>query len=238
MAASTGPDAGSADAELDDRTAFLVGLRHTTFFDLDPSSTLAADDAALAPLSPADLARNTLLAATENLAGASASAPAFALLRSALESAAVMIWLLESDDPAVRATRFLSESWGDIRDSDRLATALNGSHDSVTALERDWKAAHARAFGSDDPTARQLPVALASKVDAAAAVVADFTMVPNAAAIIRGSWQAFGAIARGHGRVFDLADDDAAMIVGSRSLVLDVVETAASLFHVRAVAQP
>ena len=146
------------------------------------------------------------------------------------------IWLLESDDPAVRATRLLSEVWGDIRDSDRLATALGGALDSLARQERDWTAAHTAVFGDADPSARQMPTATTKKIDVAATVVADFTRVPNAAAVIRASWQGFGALARGHESAFDIADDPNAMIAGSLSLVLDVLETAASLYHVRAVA--
>ena len=235
-AASTMTDHDSVDAELDDRTAFLAVLRDTTFFDPEPGSTLALDDAALAPLSPSRLLRETFIASAESIAAAAAGTPAFALLRSALESAAVVIWLLESDDPAVRSTRLLSETWGDIRESDRLATALNGDHDPIAALERDWKTAHSRVFAAEDAAARQLPVTLSAKIDVAATVVADFTLVPNAAAVIRSSWQAFGAMSRGRGDIFGLANGDAAMIAGSRSLVLDVIETAASLYHVRAVA--
>jgi len=144
--------------------------------------------------------------------------------------------LLESDDPAVRATRLLSEVWGDIRDSDRLATALNGALESLAAQERDWKTAHTAVFGDADTAARQMPTSMATKVDVAAGVVADFTRVPNAGAVIRSSWQAFGALARGRDAAFDLDDGASAMTAGSLSLVLDVLETAASLYHVRAVA--
>jgi hypothetical protein len=235
VAASQPADFAAVNAELDERTGFLLGLRDTTFFDPEPESTLDRDDAALAPLSASATARSTFLAAAECLAPDAALAASFALLRGALESAAVAIWLLESDDPAVRATRLLSEAWGDIRDSDRLAIALNSAPDARGEHERDWKAAHAAAFGDTDPSARQLPTSMAAKIDAAATVVADFTQVPGAAAVVRGSWQAFGALARGRTDVFDLADGTAAMTAGSRSLVLDVLETAASLYRVRAV---
>lgn len=231
MAASPTPDFSAVDAELGDRTAFLAGLGETTFFDVETASTLAADDAALAPLALSAIARATFVSATEHLS----AAPSFALLGSALESAAVTIWLLESDDPAVRATRLLSEVWGDIRDSDRLAVSLGGALESLTEQERGWKAAHEAVFGEAEFTARQLPVSMASKIDVAATVVADFTMVPGAAAAIRASWHAFGSLARGRAQAFDLADGTRAMIAGSRSLVLDVLETAASLYHVRAV---
>ena len=234
-------DPARIQAELDDRTAFLAGLRSTTFFDVAPASTLASDDDALAPLAVSAVARATFLAATDGLrAAASASAAGssaanFALLRAVLEAASVTVWLLESDDPAVRATRLLSEVWGDIRDSDRLATALNGALESLAAQERGWKTAHTAVFGDADTAARQMPTSMATKVDVAAGVVADFTRVPNAGAVIRSSWQAFGALARGRDAAFDLHDGASAMTAGSLSLVLDVLETAASLYHVRAV---
>jgi len=234
-AASQMTDFTSIDAELADRAGFLVGLRDTTFFDVEPASTLATDDAALAPLALSAIATTTLIAATDSLVHTGGTAPTFALLRASLEAAAVTIWLLESDDPAVRATRLLSEVWGDIRDSDRLATALNGALASLSDQERDWEAAHTSVFGDSDVTARQLPTAMSAKIDVAATVVADFTAVPGAAAVIRASWQAFGSLARGRSDAFDLSDDALAMTAGSRSLVLDVLETAASLYHVRAV---
>ena len=238
-AASPMPDFAAVDAELDDRTAFLAGLRDTAFFEVEPLSTFALDDAVLAPLALSATARSTFVAATASLPRASAgTAPTFALLRNALEGAAVTIWLLESDDPAVRAARLLSEVWGDIRDSDRLATALNGALDSLPDQERGWKSAYAAIFGDDDPAPRQMPTAMASKVDTAAAVVADFTQVAGVAAVVRSSWQAFGTLARGRSDAFELADGATgqAMTAGSRSLALDVLETAASLYHVRAVA--
>jgi len=238
VAARQMTDPDRMQAELDDRAAFLVGLRDTTFFDVAPASTLASDDAALAPLGLSAVARATFLAATDALEPAQHSAATFALLRAALEAACVTVWLLESDDPAVRATRLLSEVWGDIRDSDRLATALNGALESLAAQERSWKAAHRAVFGDAEATARQMPTSMATKIDAAATVVADFTQVPNTAAVIRSSWQAFGSLARGRDAAFDLggqSDAAHAMTAGSRSLVLDVIETAASLYHVRAV---
>jgi len=239
VAASTMTDFARIDAELADRAQFLSGLRDTTFFEVAPASTLSADDSAVAPLSLSAVARATFIAATDSLNDSDRTAPTFALLRAALEAAAVTIWLLESDDPAVRATRLFSEVWGDIRDSDRLATALNGALESLAEQEGDWASAHAAAFGDAETTARQMPTSMAAKIDVAAGVVADFTEVPNAAAVIRSSWQAFGSLARGRGAAFDLADDDQthsrAMATGARSLVLDVLETAASLYHVRAV---
>jgi hypothetical protein len=222
-------------AELDDRRSFLTGLRETAFFDVEPESTLANDDDALAPLQPSVVARSTFIAATEQLAQVSAVSTRFALLRSALEGAAVTIWLLEPDDPAERASRLLSEVWGDLRDSDRLAISLGGVLPSLRRQEHDWEHAHAAVFADADPAAKQLPVALAKKVDLAASVVADFTEVPNAAAAIRSSYTAFGAIARGRAAAFELEADTDAMSAGSLSLVLDVLETAASLYHVRAV---
>jgi hypothetical protein len=229
------PDFTTVNAELDDRTQFLVGLRDTTFFDIEPGSALALDDAAVAPLRFSAIVRSTFVAATDSLASPGVVAPTFALLRSALECAAVTIWLLESDDPAVRATRLLSDVWGDIRDSDRLATALNGVLESLSDQERDWKASHTAVFGDAEVTARQMPTSMAAKIDVAAGVVADFTRVPNMAAVVRSSWQAFGSLARGRAHAFDLPDDALAMTAGSRSLVLDVLETAASLYRVRAV---
>ncbi|WP_411698736.1 hypothetical protein [Conyzicola sp.] len=231
----TPPDLTPVYAELADRRAFLAGLSETTFFDVEPGSVLASDDAALAPLSLSEVARGTFIAATEQLVDVSSVAARFALLRSSLESAAIAIWLLEADDPTERATRLLSEVWGDIRDSDRLATSLGGALDSLPHQERDWKAAHRGVFAEADPVARQMPVAIAKKIDVAAVVVADFTEVPNAAAAIRGSWTAFGAIARGRSGSFDPDAGADAMSAGSISLVLDVLETAASLYHVRAV---
>jgi hypothetical protein len=229
------PDFAAVTAQLDDRADFLRGLRDTPFFDVHPASTLALDDTALAPLGASSTVRATFIAAADCLTPSGGSAPTFALLRNALESAAVVIWLLENDDPAVRATRLLSEIWGDIRDSDRLATALNGAPVSRGDDERRWKAAHSAAFGDSDASARQMPISMAAKIEAAAAVVADFTRVPGAAAVVRSSWQAFGPLARGRTDAFDLADGADAMGAGSRSLVLDVLETAASLYHVRAV---
>jgi len=234
------PDYDAITAELVDRAVFLTGLRATTFFDAEPLSTLALDDATVAPVSLSSTARSTFLASADgvsaSLALAGDTVAVFSLLRASLESAAVTIWLLESDDPAVRATRLLSEVWGDIRDSDRLATALGGALESLSEQERGWTAAHAAVFGDADPSARQMPTSMASKIDVAAGVVADFTRVPNAAAVIRASWQAFGSLSRGRSEAFDVTDEAQAIVAGSRSLVLDLLETAASLYHVRAVA--
>jgi carbohydrate-binding DOMON domain-containing protein len=75
-------------------------------------------------------------------------------------------------------------------------------------------------------------------VEVAAGVVADFTRVPNAAAIIRGGWQGLAGIAGGRPAAYGLDAEGAAraMLAGTLSMTLDVAETAASLFHVRAVA--
>ena len=235
VVADPSPDLGTVTAQLDDRADFLLGLRETAFFEVQPASTLASDDAALAPVSASATARATFIAAAECLVGATGGAATFARLRTALESSAMVVWLLESDDPAVRATRLLSDVWGDIRDADRLATALNSAPEAHSDREREWKAAHESAFGDADHAPRQMPTSMAAKIDTAATVVADFTRVPGSAAVVRSSWQAFGALAHGRTYAFNLADGADAMTAGSRSLVLDVLETAASLYHVRAV---
>jgi hypothetical protein len=240
---SAAPDAVAALLE---RAAFLVSLDETTFFDVEPGSPLDTDDTALEPLSPSATVAATLRSAFAHLdaldtlldAHAPPTTAAFACVRGALDASAVAIWLLEPQGATERYTRFLSDAWGDIRDADRLVTALAGDPEATARAERAWAAARERALPGAEPAAAQLPVSPARRLEVAAGVVADFTRVPNAAAIIRGGWQGLAGIARGRLPAYGLDAEGAAgdMLAGTLSMALDVAETAASLFHVRAVA--
>jgi hypothetical protein len=229
-----------------ERVDFLASLDRTPFFDIEVGAPLDTDDAALEPLALSRTATLTLAAAFQHLgalrallgASGEATSAVFSCLRAALDASAVAIWMLEPESAVERHTRFLSDAWGDIRDADRLVTALAGSSGTTTRAEEDWSSAHRRALGAPDPAGARLPVSPARRLETAATVVADFTRVPGAAAIIRSGWQGLAAIGRGRSSAYGLDDTpDAAraMLAGTLSMTLDVAETAASLFHVRAV---
>jgi len=235
------------DTALVERVAFLETLGETSFFDIEPGSTLFADDAALEPLGLSAVAHSTFAAAVEQVSalaavterGSAASPSSFGLLRGALEAAAVTIWLLESDDPLERGVRVLSEAWGEIREADAMLASLGGAAGAITqAREAVWLRAHHARFGPVETRPFQKRTPIAEKIAVASAVVADFTQTDDYAAIIPSSWRGFDSIAQGRGESFGLVDavSTSAMFAGSLAMLLDVLETAASLFHVRAVA--
>jgi len=222
-------------AVLVDRVDFLSGLGATEFFHVDDRSTLFVDDAALDPLGASALSIAQIGAAAAHLealmrsresAGAS-SAPAFVLLRAALESASWAIWLLEPDDRDERMRRALRRHWSDSRESDALSRALTGGTGGDDA---HWARAHRRWFAGVPVEAAQAPAPASGVVAAAAAVVEDFTETAGAAAVITSSWNGFGSVAIAR------FEADGEMFAGSLSMVLDVAETALSLFHGRASA--
>ena len=225
----------SSYAALFDRVDFLGGLGETEFFHVHDRSTLFVDDVALDPLGASALSVAEIGAAAEHLEvlraerdreGAS-SVVAFALLRAALESASWAIWLLEPDDRDERMRRALRRHFADSRASDALSRALTGGTDDDGA---GWSRAHRRWFVDVPVEAAQAPVPASAVVAAAAAVVEDFTETAGAAAVITSSWDAFGSVA-----IARFASDGE-MFAGSLSMVLDVAETAISLFHARATA--
>ena len=222
----------SSFAELNDRIDFLAGLGETTFFDVDEGSTLFVDDIALDPLgasalsvaeisaSAAHLGSLRLLRAASDPSGASV----FVLLRAALESAATAIWLLEPDDRDERLRRVLRRRWAESNETDAMSRALTGATEANGA---GWTSAHRRWFVGLAPDAARQPVDDALVVAAAAEVVEAFTETSGAAAVITSGWRGFGSVAitrhGTHGEMF----------AGSLSMVLDVAETAISLFHAR-----
>lgn len=247
VAAAWAVDEMIFDDVLVERITFLESLGATTFFDVEQGSVLSADDAALEPLGLSAVAQSTFLAAVQQIGalGLDAvpapvpTAPSFGLLRGSLEAAAVTVWLLESDDPLERGVRLLSEAWGEIRDAHAMLESLGGDATAITSAREDiWVRSHRNRFGAVDTRPFQKRTPIAEKLAVAAAVVADFTQTDDYAAIIPSSWRGFDSIAQGRGESFGLTDDavKTTMFQGSLAMLLDVVETAASLFHVRAVA--
>ena len=218
-----------------DRIDFLGGLRETTFFELEDGATSFVDDLALDPLGASALSEHAITATAELLQSARVLAvrdapsavSAFALLRSALEASCAAIWLLEPDDRDERMRRALRRHWSDLVEAEAMSRALTG-----VAPDRgtDWARAHARWFVGVAPDAARAPVDPAATVAAAAEVVEAFTEVPGAAAIITSGWAGFGSVAIARHPA------DGEMFAGSLSMVLDVAETAISLFHARATA--
>lgn len=234
------------DGALEERLAFLETLGATSFFDIEPGSALSGDDAALEPLGLSAVAQSTFAAAIEQVtalgavaAGHGSLASSFGLLHGALEAAAVTIWLLESDDPLERGVRLLSEAWGEIREAEAMLAALGGAADEITgAREAVWLEAHRSRFGPVEMRPFQKRTPIAEKIRVASVVVAAFTETADYTAIIPSGWRGFDSISQGRGESFGLVDDasSSAMVAGSLAMLLDVLETAASLFHSRAVA--
>jgi hypothetical protein len=201
--------AGDPASELADRIGFLASLSQTTFYDVEPGSVLAVDGTPAAAI-----AGGALRATAEHLTAVQGFAePAFAALRDALEAAASVVWLLapdERDERVRRATLLAGED-------SRIASALDA------ALNRK----SAPAAGETDA---------AQRVALAADYVEGFTASPGASAVIVATWRALGAVALGRHAASSLPA--ASMLAGALPLVLDVAETAASLWHSRAVPDP
>jgi hypothetical protein len=194
-------------AELAERIEFLASLEQTTFYGVGPGSALALD------CGPAELGRSSLVAATRHLTAIQGYAePAFAALRDALEAAASVVWLLEPDDADERHRRLLAVEAEDARTAGELQAALG--------------------LPSTAPV-NTVTTEPAERVAVAADYVAAFTASPATGPLVPATWRALGAIALGRGSAYEV--DTAAMLAGSLALVLDVAETAASLWYRRAV---
>lgn len=206
-------DADRADApavdtasDLADRVGFLASLSQTTFYDVEPGSVLADDGAPAAAI-----ASSALRATTEHLTAVHGYAePAFAALRDALEAAASVVWLLEADEQPERQRRAAQL----VDEDSRIAAALDA------ALNRTPVPSGPEVSGAD-------------RVTVAADYVEGFTASPGASAVIVATWRALGAVALGRHAASSLSA--ASMLAGALPLVLDVAETAASLWHSRAV---
>ncbi|MBB5843065.1 hypothetical protein HD599_001388 [Conyzicola lurida] len=198
--------AGDTAAEIADRVEFLASLSQTTFYDVEAGSVLADDGSPAAAI-----ARASLRATSEHLTAVHGyTEPAFAALRDALEAAASVVWLLEPDEQPERQRR----------------TARLADEDASIAAALD-------AALNRTPAPTVLDVDATERVTRAADYVEGFTASPGASAVIVATWRALGAGALGRHAASSLPA--ASMLAGALPLVLDVAETAASLWHSRAV---
>lgn len=118
----------------------------TGYFEVEAGSTLAVDDLYLYPLKISGPARASIASAIDQLrtvrlvveGGDMPWIALFSLLRSAIETAASGIWLLESDERDVRMRRLLHLEWNDIDDAEKMMGNFGGSLDPPRETREEW----------------------------------------------------------------------------------------------------
>jgi hypothetical protein len=240
----------------------LVELSNQGYFKVDDDSSLGLDNRVLRPLTLSSSAQMGIVSAIDHLrtvaiivrAGSLPYVALFSLLRSAIETSSVAIYLLEHDARAVRARRLLVAEYQEI--ADRVNSQANMGEPPVDrpaaeALIRRSLAGFPAAGSWADVTKTTTPIT--TKVKAASALVEAFKQAGRPATAIVGMWQVFSGAthARGYaiqtvlertevgydpetGIVDVLFTTGARSLLGSLKITVDVVETALHLYGKRA----
>lgn len=229
------------------------------YFEVEPGSTLWVDDEYLYPLKISGPARASITSAIDQLrtvrlvveGGDMPWIALFSLLRSAIETAASGIWLLEQDDRDVRMRRLLHLEWGDIKAAEDMMGNLGSSIDPPRTTREEWiQRPLARRSTVGTLSEIRAHVTSTTKVKVAQQVV--WTTIERDGrpeGLILALWQGFSGLI--HGRPYamkvildreELGYDDATGTVqvlltsGARSLlatlrvVLDLVDVAIRLY--------
>lgn len=233
------------------------------YFEIEPDSTLYIDDAFAHPLKASAAARMAVVAAIDHLRtlrllverGDIPLLAIFTLLRSAIETASVAIWLLESDDRDTRLLRLLQGAWQEVRDASNMMASFGTDvmDPPREAREEHILRAHARRPRIGPESSFRSQPSITKKIERAQAIVSSTIERNRLSSVVLGLWQGFSGIT--HGRSYamqtildreELAYDPATgvvdvhlttgarSIVGSLSVTLDVVETALRLYGRRA----
>jgi len=193
--------------ELFERVSELEILLPANISSAEKGSALANDDMALNPLRLTSSAQLALMVAIDHLRAVrvllDAGIPAvsgFTLLRTAIESAATVVWLLAPTDPLQRATRQLRNLFTDNKDLGTTVTVIAGRKWVSTATE---EALHGKAISLGVKVPLTRVSAAEILVDIQDDVLQRDGAGPSDTPIIV-TWRFLSAAAHGRGHFFDL----------------------------------
>lgn len=238
-------------------------LDNHAYFERDPMSSLAVDDAAIYPLQVSSPSHIAILSSIDHLmtvativrGGTLPMVALVSLLRSALETACVAIYFLAPDDRATRVLRILRDAYFQIADHE----AMNADIAPDAPFDRDAEEDLVRRALAGFPNAGTWQdvsggrASITKKVELACPAIEAFHPRRRAEFQVRGMWRGFSGMT--HGRKYaalaildreELAYDEetgvvttrmtfgARSLVGTLNVVLDAVDTAIHLYGVRA----
>lgn len=245
-----------------ERVDTLAQLSDEGYFDVESESSLGLDDQVLRPLRMSSSAQMGIVSALDHLrtvaivvrAGSLPYVALFSLLRSAIETSSVAIYLLEMDSRVVRAQRLLAAEYQEIRDRENSQSSLGQPPIDREAAEKLLQAAlrgYPAAWSWVDVTKSR--TSITTKVTAASAQVEGFKRAGRNATAIAGLWQLFSGVTHARSYAVQTVLDreevgfdpetgvvDIHFTTGVRSLTgsllitLDVVETAIHMYGKRA----
>lgn len=237
----------------------LAGLDDQGFFDLEPGSALYLDDVAIYPLKTSALARITILAAIDELitirdlvrTGVIPMMGMGPLLRAALETACIAIYLLNPEDRRNRVLRSLREEYFEIKDHESVVADLQPEA-TVNRSGKEDQLRRALAGLAEGPSWHEIThnkQTITAKITAAEPTIEQLQQRGRGEHTIRGYWQVFSGLT--HGRQYaamevldreELAYDEETgtvtarltfslrALVGTLRVVLDAVDTALRLY--------
>lgn len=241
----------------------LASLDDRGYFELEPTSTLAVDDAAIYPLKVSSAPRLALISAIDHLqtvatlvrSGTLPMVTLVTILRSAIETGCAATYYLAPPDRVTRVTRAIQDYATQI--SDRTKAMSDFGHpltqedvDAARALGQRAVSFYTDA-GDFSALSRRGPT-ITDKITAASPIVEAHTRRDRTDFQIRGLWRAFSGMT--HGREYaaqiildreELGYDDetgtvtvnmtfgAQSLAGTLAVVLDVIRTAVWLYGTR-----
>lgn len=240
----------------------LAELSDKGYFDVEHDSSLDLDNRVLRPLRMSSAAQMGIISAIDHLrtvgivvrAGSMPYVALFSLLRSAIETSSVAIYLLEDDARVVRARRLLVAEYQEI--ADRVNSQANVGEPPIDrgppeALVKRALDGFPAAGSWQDVTKTRTTIT--AKVQAASAQVEALKNAGRPVTAVLGMWQLFSGVthARGYavqtvldreeleynpetGVVDVLFTTGARSLVGSLRITLDVVSTAVHFYGKRA----
>lgn len=237
----------------------MAGLDDRDYFDLEPGSALYLDDVAIFPLKTSAPARIAILTAIDELitirdlvrAGVIPMVGMGPLLRAALETACVAIYLLNPEDRRTRVLRALREEYFEIKDHENVVGDLQPDG-VVNREDKEEMLRRALSGLATAPSWHEIThnkLSITTKITTAEPTIERLQRRGRGAHAVRGYWRVFSGLT--HGRQYavmevldreELGYDEETgtvtarltfslrALVGMLRAVLDAVETALRLY--------
>jgi len=196
-------EASSFLTQVLERVDKLAQLSDEGYFDVENESSLGLDNRVLRPLGMSSSAQMGIVSAIDHLRTIAIVVRAkslpyvalFSLLRSAIETSSVAIYLLEDDSRVVRAQRLLAAEYQEIKDREKSQRALGQpavDRNAAESLLRTALSGYPSAWTWGDVTKSHTTIT--TKVTAASAQVEIFTRAGRTSTSIAGLWQLFSGV--------------------------------------------
>jgi len=245
------------------RIDHLYGLDAQGYFEREPHSTLAIDDAAIYPLQVSAAPHFAILSSIDHLrtiadivrSGTLPMTAVGTLLRSALETSCSAIYFLAPPTRADRVLRALRDEYFQIADAESMTADFDPGRTVNRAGKEEMLGRALQGYpaaGSWIDVTGGRPVSITAKIRFACPVVESHSRRGRAEYAVRGLWRGLSGIT--HGRKYaalaildreELGYDESTgvvqthmtfgvrSLVGCLAIVLDVVETAHKLWGQR-----